>query len=168
MGAEFVFMDDNARPHPANIVNQRLQSANITRIDWPVFSPDFNLVEHMWDILDRGIAAHNHLLHVYWNFREHFLGLYLRHQNSSAVTIQFKKFGVASAVSTKSCEASPVPASDCLSRDVDQDDYKLFSSLNSGQYGGYDPPVVTERIRVRSPNKVWLYFLREKKSDLHL
>ncbi|GFV90266.1 uncharacterized protein TNCV_4379811 [Trichonephila clavipes] len=32
MGAEFLFMDDNARPHRANIVNECLQSEDITRI----------------------------------------------------------------------------------------------------------------------------------------
>ncbi|GFV29263.1 uncharacterized protein TNCV_4602951 [Trichonephila clavipes] len=31
MGAEFLFMDDNARPHRANIVDECLQSEGITR-----------------------------------------------------------------------------------------------------------------------------------------
>ncbi|GFX33035.1 hypothetical protein TNCV_3813041 [Trichonephila clavipes] len=30
MGAEFLFMDDNARPHRANIVDKCLQSEDIT------------------------------------------------------------------------------------------------------------------------------------------
>ncbi|GFW58955.1 transposable element Tcb1 transposase [Trichonephila clavipes] len=33
MGAEFLFMDDNARPHRANIVDECLQSEIITRMD---------------------------------------------------------------------------------------------------------------------------------------
>ncbi|GFX61969.1 transposable element Tcb1 transposase [Trichonephila clavipes] len=33
MGAEFLFMDDNARPHRANIVDECLQSDYITRMD---------------------------------------------------------------------------------------------------------------------------------------
>ncbi|GFU80638.1 transposable element Tcb1 transposase [Trichonephila clavipes] len=33
MGAEFLFMDDNARPHHANIVDKCLQSEDITRMD---------------------------------------------------------------------------------------------------------------------------------------
>ncbi|GFX16041.1 transposable element Tc3 transposase [Trichonephila clavipes] len=33
MGAEFVFMDDNDRPHRANIVDECLQSEDITRMD---------------------------------------------------------------------------------------------------------------------------------------
>ncbi|GFW21868.1 transposable element Tcb1 transposase [Trichonephila clavipes] len=35
MGAEFLFMDDNARLHRANIVDECLQSEDITRMDWP-------------------------------------------------------------------------------------------------------------------------------------
>ncbi|GFY13950.1 transposable element Tcb1 transposase [Trichonephila clavipes] len=37
MGAEFLFMDDNARPHRANIVDECLQSEDITRMDWPAY-----------------------------------------------------------------------------------------------------------------------------------
>ncbi|GFW34683.1 transposable element Tcb2 transposase [Trichonephila clavipes] len=42
MGPEFLFMDDNARPHRANIVKEYLQSEDITRMDWPAYSPDLN------------------------------------------------------------------------------------------------------------------------------
>ncbi|GFV65425.1 DDE_3 domain-containing protein [Trichonephila clavipes] len=34
MSAEFLFMDDNARPHRANIVDECFQSEDITRMDW--------------------------------------------------------------------------------------------------------------------------------------
>ncbi|GFW05998.1 transposable element Tcb1 transposase [Trichonephila clavipes] len=57
MGAEFLFMDDNARPHRANIVDECHQSEDITRIDWPAYSPDLNPIRHGWDILGRRIAA---------------------------------------------------------------------------------------------------------------
>ncbi|GFU87851.1 DDE_3 domain-containing protein [Trichonephila clavipes] len=47
MGAEFLFMDDNARPHRTNIVDECLQSEDITRMDWSTYSPDLNPIEHV-------------------------------------------------------------------------------------------------------------------------
>ncbi|GFX65563.1 transposable element Tcb1 transposase [Trichonephila clavipes] len=73
MGAEFLFMDDNARPHHANIVDECLQSEDITRMDWPAYSTDLNPKEHAWDMLVRRIAACNPLSHVYRNFGGHRL-----------------------------------------------------------------------------------------------
>ncbi|GFX00226.1 transposable element Tcb1 transposase [Trichonephila clavipes] len=46
MGAELMFMDDNAHPHRANIV-ECLQSEDITRMDWPAYAPDLNPIEHV-------------------------------------------------------------------------------------------------------------------------
>ncbi|GFX06328.1 transposable element Tcb2 transposase [Trichonephila clavipes] len=57
MDAEFLFMEDNSRPHRANIVDECLQSEDITRIDCPAYSPDLNPIEHVWDMLGRRIAA---------------------------------------------------------------------------------------------------------------
>ncbi|GFX12385.1 transposable element Tc3 transposase [Trichonephila clavipes] len=57
MGAEFLFMDDNAHPHRANIVDECLQSEDITRMDWPAYSPDLNPIEHVWDMLGQRIVA---------------------------------------------------------------------------------------------------------------
>ncbi|GFS73594.1 transposable element Tc3 transposase [Trichonephila clavipes] len=45
MGAEFHFMDDNARPHRPNIVDECLQFEDITHMDWPAYSPDLNPIE---------------------------------------------------------------------------------------------------------------------------
>ncbi|GFW04565.1 DDE_3 domain-containing protein [Trichonephila clavipes] len=53
MCAEFLFMDDNARPHHANIVDECLQLEDITLMDWSAYSPDLNPIEHVWDMLGR-------------------------------------------------------------------------------------------------------------------
>ncbi|GFV18772.1 transposable element Tcb1 transposase [Trichonephila clavipes] len=57
MGAELLFMDDNARSPHENIEDDCLQSEDINRMDWPAYSPDLNPIEHAWDMLDRLIAA---------------------------------------------------------------------------------------------------------------
>ncbi|GFT57413.1 transposable element Tcb1 transposase [Trichonephila clavipes] len=57
MGAEFLFMDDNVRPHRAYIVDEWLQSEDITRMDWPAYSPDLIPIELVCDMLGRRIAA---------------------------------------------------------------------------------------------------------------
>ncbi|GFT93296.1 transposable element Tcb1 transposase [Trichonephila clavipes] len=68
MGAEFLFIDDNARPHRANIVDEYLQLEDITRMDCPADSPDLNPIEHVWDMHGRRIAVRQPLPPVYRNF----------------------------------------------------------------------------------------------------
>ncbi|GFV18929.1 uncharacterized protein TNCV_4758141 [Trichonephila clavipes] len=60
IGPDFIFMDDNARPHRTLAVEELLESEDITRMDWTAYSPDLNPIEHMWDALGRRIAAHLH------------------------------------------------------------------------------------------------------------
>ncbi|GFU94885.1 DDE_3 domain-containing protein [Trichonephila clavipes] len=57
MGSEFLFINDNARSHRANIVDECLQSEDITRMEWPAYSPDLNPIEHVRYMLGRRIAA---------------------------------------------------------------------------------------------------------------
>ncbi|GFW32669.1 DDE_3 domain-containing protein [Trichonephila clavipes] len=73
MGAEFLFRDDNARPHRANIVDEYLQSEDIIRMDWPAYSPDLNPIEHEWDMLGRRIAARQTPLSFLPEFRRTLL-----------------------------------------------------------------------------------------------
>ncbi|GFS50898.1 DDE_3 domain-containing protein [Trichonephila clavipes] len=64
IGVEFLFMNDNARLHRADIVDECLQSEDITRMDRPAYSPDLNPIEHVWDMLGRRIAARQTLSHL--------------------------------------------------------------------------------------------------------
>ncbi|GFT10615.1 DDE_3 domain-containing protein [Trichonephila clavipes] len=66
-------MDDNACPHCANIVDECLQSEDITRMDWPAYSPDLNPIEQVWDMLGRRIAAHQPPPTCLREFGGHFL-----------------------------------------------------------------------------------------------
>ena len=46
-------MHDNARPHRAHVVNDYLEDEGIERLDWPLRSPDLNLIEYAWGALQR-------------------------------------------------------------------------------------------------------------------
>ncbi|GFT15750.1 transposable element Tcb2 transposase [Trichonephila clavipes] len=53
IGDDFILMDDNFRPHCANLVEDFLFEEGIVRMEWPVCSPDMNPIEHVWDALGR-------------------------------------------------------------------------------------------------------------------
>ncbi|GFX08914.1 retrovirus-related Pol polyprotein from transposon 17.6 [Trichonephila clavipes] len=59
IGPDFIFMDGNAQPHRTLAVEELLER-DITRMDWPAYSPDLNPIEHVWDALGRRIAARLH------------------------------------------------------------------------------------------------------------
>jgi hypothetical protein len=42
-----MFMDDNAMPHTARIVQHFLQQEAVQTIPWPAMSPDMNTIEHV-------------------------------------------------------------------------------------------------------------------------
>lgn len=55
LGENFIFMDDNARPHRARTVQEALEQGHITRLPWPANSPDQNPIENMWDFVSRAL-----------------------------------------------------------------------------------------------------------------
>ncbi|GFT22115.1 transposable element Tcb2 transposase [Trichonephila clavipes] len=53
IGDDFILMDDNCRPHRANLLEDFLFEEGIVRMEWPACSPDMNPIEHVWDALGR-------------------------------------------------------------------------------------------------------------------
>lgn len=56
--SDILFMDDNARPHRANIVDEYLKLKTLSeyRGHWPAKFLDLNPMENLWDYLWKGIA----------------------------------------------------------------------------------------------------------------
>ena len=57
IGADFILMDYNVCPHRAHISNQFLEDATIVIKDWPARSPDMNVIDRAWDMLQKAISA---------------------------------------------------------------------------------------------------------------
>ncbi|GFS56418.1 transposable element Tc3 transposase [Trichonephila clavipes] len=57
---DFIFMDDNAPCHRAVLIDNFLETEIILHMSWPANSPDLNTIEHVWDTLERQIAALSH------------------------------------------------------------------------------------------------------------
>ncbi|GFW97592.1 transposable element Tcb1 transposase [Trichonephila clavipes] len=57
VGPTFVLMDDNARSHRADIVDDYLESERIARMAWPAYSPDLNPIENLWAALGRTVSS---------------------------------------------------------------------------------------------------------------
>lgn len=56
VGPDFLFMDNNARPHRTCEVSDTLAGENIHCVIWPSYYPDFNPILHAWGPLGRRIA----------------------------------------------------------------------------------------------------------------
>lgn len=73
----FIFMQDNARPHTANVTRRFFERHDITVLRHPAMSPDLNPIEHVWDIMGRrlrreypnipNLASLEHALQHVWN-----------------------------------------------------------------------------------------------------
>uniref|UniRef100_A0A0A9WGP9 Transposable element Tc3 transposase n=1 Tax=Lygus hesperus TaxID=30085 RepID=A0A0A9WGP9_LYGHE len=49
-GADFIFMQDGARPHTARVVQEYLNQHNIPVLDWPACIPNLNPIEYIWEL----------------------------------------------------------------------------------------------------------------------
>ncbi|GFX65395.1 transposable element Tcb2 transposase [Trichonephila clavipes] len=57
IGDAFILIDDNCKPHRANLVEDFLFEEGIVRMEWPACSPDMDPIEHIWDALGRRVAG---------------------------------------------------------------------------------------------------------------
>ena len=57
IGENFQFMQDNAKPHTARLVQEYLHEVGITTMNWPARSPDLNPIEDLWDTMGRQVRA---------------------------------------------------------------------------------------------------------------
>ncbi|GFV60562.1 transposable element Tcb2 transposase [Trichonephila clavipes] len=53
IGGDFILMDDNCKPHRANLVEDFLFEEGIVLMEWTASSPDINQIEHVWDAQGR-------------------------------------------------------------------------------------------------------------------
>lgn len=49
----FVFQHDNAPVHSARLTSEWLDTEDITVMRWPPYSPDMNIIEHLWNLVLR-------------------------------------------------------------------------------------------------------------------
>ncbi|GFY19075.1 transposable element Tcb2 transposase [Trichonephila clavipes] len=57
IGDDFILLDNNSRPHRANLIEDFLFEEGIIRMEWSACPPDMNPIEHVWDALGRRVAV---------------------------------------------------------------------------------------------------------------
>ncbi|GBN46896.1 hypothetical protein AVEN_186827-1 [Araneus ventricosus] len=56
-----VFQQDNCTSHRSRLATVWLyeRSSNFSVMNWPPKSPDIHLIEHLWDVLEKGAKVHH-------------------------------------------------------------------------------------------------------------
>jgi hypothetical protein len=54
---DYYFQQDNDLKHTSHVVTTWFRENNVDVLPWPASSPDMNIIEHVWDHLDRKVRA---------------------------------------------------------------------------------------------------------------
>ncbi|CAF4641320.1 unnamed protein product [Rotaria sp. Silwood2] len=56
-GTKYIFQHDLVRWHTSNIVKEQITKLKINILEWASKSPDLNVVEELWSIIDKRLAS---------------------------------------------------------------------------------------------------------------
>ncbi|CAF4308706.1 unnamed protein product [Rotaria sp. Silwood2] len=56
-GTKYIFQHDLVPWHTSNIVKEQITKLKINMLEWPSKSPDLNVVEELWSIIDKRLAS---------------------------------------------------------------------------------------------------------------
>jgi transposase len=52
-----IYQHDNSRYHSSKQTQTKLRELGVRTLDWPEKSPDINVIEHLWSIIDEKLKA---------------------------------------------------------------------------------------------------------------